>query len=368
MSRSELPDAFNAFRVTLEGETVKRGLQRVGADTLPPASPVAGQAAAPRADPGPGQAAPAPADAETAAGSVTIAVAFSSLNYKDALSASGNRGVTRSYPHTPGIDAAGTVVDSGDPRYAPGDEVVCTGFDLGMNTPGGWAEYVRVPADWLVHLPAGLDLRASMALGTAGVTAQLAIERLESVGLEPELGPVVVTGASGGVGSLAVALLAARGYEVVASSGTPGAHGLLTRLGANRVVPREELGTEDRRPLGKAEFAGGVDTVGGVTLANLLKRTRIGGAVAACGLVGGAELPVGVFPFILRGVSLLGVDSQHLPKERRVGLWSGLADAWRDHLAGVEGLVAQVGLGAMEEKIESILAGGVVGRVVVATG
>lgn len=207
-----------------------------------------------------------------------------------------------------------------------------------------------------------------MALGTAGVTAAIALARLESVGVRPALGPLVVTGASGGVGSVAVGLLAARGYQVVASSGKPAAHELLQRLGAVRIVPREELGEADGRPLGRAEYAGGVDTVGGTTLANLLKRTRIGGAVAACGLVGGAELSVGVFPFILRGVSLLGVDSQHWPIGARAALWEDLATAWNDVLANVPGLVTEVGLSELEQGITDILAGRVSGRVVVDLG
>lgn len=343
MPLSQLPESFRAFRVEIADGEVRRGPKEVAASTLPLGGPSA-----------------------EGAGLVTIEVAYSSLNYKDALSASGNRGVTRTYPHTPGIDAAGTVLESGDPRFQAGDEVVCTGFDLGMDTPGGWGEYVRVPADWLVRLPPALDLRSAMALGTAGVTAALAVARLESVGVTPALGPMVVTGASGGVGGLAVALLAARGYEVVASSGTPEAHGLLERLGASRIVPREEFGVDSGRPLGKAEFAGGIDAVGGVTLANLLKRTRIGGAVAACGLVGSPELNVGVYPFILRGVSLLGVDSQHWPIERRSELWRRLAADWNDHLAGIDGLVEEVRLEDLEDRIVAILEGRVSGRVVVA--
>lgn len=296
---------------------------------------------------------------------VVVRVWASSLNYKDALSASGNRGVTRSYPHTPGIDAAGEVTASRDARFAPGDLVLCTGYDLGMDTPGGFGEYVSVPGDWLVRLPEGLSPEDAMVLGTAGLTAALALRRLASVGAGPGLGPLVVTGASGGVGSLAVWLAARAGYEVVASTGTPAAEGLLARLGAGRVAPRSELAERTDRPLLKGELAGAIDTVGGVTLANLLKRTAIGGAVAACGLVGGAELETTVYPFILRGVALLGVDSQHASAAERAAAWEELARAWREDGERLRELVTVVDLGGLEEQVERILSGRTVGRVVV---
>ena len=296
---------------------------------------------------------------------VVVRVWASSLNYKDALSASGNRGVTRSYPHTPGIDVAGEVTASRDARFAPGDLVLCTGYDLGMDTPGGFGEYVSVPGDWLVRLPEGLSPEDAMVLGTAGLAAALALRRLASVGAGPGLGPLVVTGASGGVGSLAVWLAARAGYEVVASTGTPAAEGLLARLGAARVAPRSELAERTDRPLLKGELAGAIDTVGGVTLANLLKRTAIGGAVAACGLVGGAELETTVYPFILRGVALLGVDSQHASAAERAAAWEELARAWREDGERLRELVTVVDLGGLEEQVERILAGRTVGRVVV---
>jgi alcohol dehydrogenase len=297
---------------------------------------------------------------------VTVRVSHSSLNYKDALSASGNRGVTRDYPHTPGIDAAGTVVASRDPRFAEGDAVVCTGFDHGMGTAGGLAEYVRVPGDWLVHRPAALSARDAMAFGTAGLTAALAVDRMAAAGATAALGPAVVTGASGGVGSLAVALLAGAGYEVVASTGKTAAAELLGRLGAARTLPRAELATESPRPLLSAQYAGGVDTVGGATLANLLKSTAIGGAVAACGLVGGSDVPLTVFPFILRGVALLGVDSQHAPMAAREAVWERLAtDARLLGLVQDAELVRETRLAALEEPFAALLAGGVTGRIVV---
>lgn len=297
---------------------------------------------------------------------VTVRVHYSSLNYKDALSAHGRPGVTRDYPHTPGIDAAGTVVASRDARFSPGDEVLCTGYDLGVNTRGGLAEYVRVPGDWLVPRPAGLSSRDAMALGTAGFTAALALDRLAFAGFTTTLGPLVVTGASGGVGSLAVALAAIAGYEVVASSGKATAEPVLRRLGASRRVGREELGGASERPMLRSVYGGGVDTVGGTTLENLVKSTAIGGAVAACGLVGGSDLNLTVFPFILRGVALLGVDSEHADHAIRLELWAALAS--NEHLLELlrdPELVHEVGLDELEEPLAALLAGEVVGRVVV---
>lgn len=300
---------------------------------------------------------------------VSVRVEHSSLNYKDALSASGNRGVTKEYPHTPGIDAAGVVVASRDSRWAVGDRVLCTGFDLGMGTPGGFGEYIRVPGEWLVAIPPGMDSRWAMAVGTAGLTAAIGLERLLAAGLTPDLGPLVVTGASGGVGSLAVAVLARAGFEVVASTGKPEAHGLLTRLGAGKIIAREVLGEETqeeaRRPLLRAEYGGGLDTVGGSTLAKLIRSTAVGGAVAACGLVGGVGLELSVHPFILRGAALLGISSQHLSPERRPALWVKLAREWLPpEVLDTPGLVTEVGLEELEPRIEAILAGAVIGRVV----
>ncbi len=329
------PEQYRALRVHVEGERVNRAVEQVPWSTLPEHD-------------------------------VTVRVAYSSLNYKDALSASGNRGVTRDYPHTPGIDASGQVVSSADPRFEPGAEVLVTGYDLGMNTPGGFGEYIRVPGDWLVPLPPGLSPRDAMALGTAGLTAAIALERLAFAGATSDLGPLVVTGASGGVGSLAVALAAAAGYEVVASTGKVEAADLLKALGASELLGRAPLNEPTERPMIKGEYAGAIDTVGGVTLENLLKSTAVGGAVAACGLVGGAELSLTVYPFILRGVALMGVDSQHLPPEARQELWRNLAEspAVKEVLA-TPGLVTEVGLDELEEHFDRILAGKVMGRVVV---
>ncbi len=295
-------------------------------------------------------------------GELTVQVAYSSLNYKDALSATGNPGVTKNYPHTPGIDAAGTVTASSDGRFSVGDKVIVTSYDLGMNTPGGFGERVRVPAAWAVPLPAGLTLREAMALGTAGLTAGLALEALLSHGLTPEGGLVVVTGASGGVGSVGVALLAKLGFEVVASTGTEAAHGWLKELGAAEVIGREDLGEPSERPLLKPRFAGGIDTVGGVPLANLVKSLHPRGAVAACGLVAGPELPLTVFPFILRGVSLLGIDSAECPMALRQKVWKKLANEWRVDLTNV---TREVTLDELNGVIGEMLEGQTQGRVLV---
>lgn len=296
-------------------------------------------------------------------GDVTVRVSYSSLNYKDALSARGHRGVTKRYPHTPGIDAAGVVTATRDPRFTEGQRVVVTSYDLGMDTPGGFGEFIRVPGDWVVPLPRGLDPRTAMVLGTAGLTAALALSRLEGAGLTPASGPIVVTGASGGVGSLAVALLAGRGYEAIASTGTPAAREQLTALGASRVIGRDELGTATDRPLLSARYAGGIDTVGGHTLENLIKSTARRGAVAACGHVQSPQLRLTVYPFILRGVGLLGVETAELPMAERVALWETLA---REHAGWrLEELTTEVGLDELDGAVEAILRGATRGRVVV---
>lgn len=296
-------------------------------------------------------------------GEVLIRVSHSSLNYKDALSAIGNRGVTRSYPHTPGIDAAGEVAESDVPDFKAGDRVLVTGYDLGMNTAGGFGQYIRVPAGWVVPIPDNLSAEESMAYGTAGITAALSVFHLESRGIAPEGGQILVTGATGGVGSLAVSFLAKAGYEVVGVSGKPEAESFLGDLGAASVIGREEATDDSGRPLLKARWAGVVDTVGGEMLATALKSTKLHGSVTCCGNVASAELPMTVYPFILRGISLLGIDSQNCPMDVRRHLWAKMANEWRiDHL---DRLTQRVGLSELSGHIDEILAGKKKGRTVV---
>ena len=261
-------------------------------------------------------------------GDVLVDVRYSSLNYKDGLSATGNPGVTRQFPHTPGIDAAGVVVESADPRFTVGDEVIVIGFDLGMGTSGGFAQRIRVPAGWVVPRPEGLSLHESMVLGTAGFTAALALHKLEHAGLTPAAGPVLVTGATGGVGSVAVRLLAHLGYEVVAVTGKPEQQAFLESLGATRIMSREQAREGADRPMLKETWGGVIDTVGGEILFNALKSLRYGCSLAACGLVDSPMIPASVLPFILRHVNLLGVDSVQLPLPQKTEIWNKLAGPW----------------------------------------
>jgi acrylyl-CoA reductase (NADPH) len=297
------------------------------------------------------------------AGELIIQVKYSSLNYKDALSASGNKGVTRKYPHTPGIDAAGTVVSCSNRSFAVGDQVLVTGFDLGMNTSGGFGQYISIPAGWAVKLPQGLSLKESMSYGTAGLTAALCVTRLLACGLTKEQGEVLVTGATGGVGSIAVAILAKLGFNVVAATGKTGERDFLNRLGAKTIISREEANDTSGRPLQKGRWAGVVDTVGGNILATAIKTANYGGLVAACGNAMSAELAVSVYPFILRGVSLLGVDSVEVPMSTRNRTWQKLAQDWKVDLSG--DLIAECSLDELNPKIEEILQGSMRGRVVV---
>src|SRR5437870_5154882 len=296
------------------------------------------------------------------AGELIIDVKYSSLNYKDALSASGNKGVTRKYPHTPGVDAAGIVVDCSNRSFAVGDQVIVTGFDLGMNTPGGFGQYISVPSGWAVKLPQGLSLRDSMAYGTAGLTAALCIMRLLASGLTKDSGEVLVTGATGGVGSIAVGMLAKLGFNVVAATGKNDEKDFLTRLGAKAIISREEANDTSGRPLQKGRWAGVVDTVGGNILATAIKSTKYGGLVAACGNAMSADLAVSVYPFILRGVSVLGVDSVEVPTNTRSRTWQKLAHDWKLDLSG---FVSECALEELSPKIDLILKGGIRGRVVV---
>ena len=298
--------------------------------------------------------------AQLPAGEVLVRVRWSCLNYKDALSASGNRGVTRNYPHTPGIDAAGEVVESTGDDLAPGREVIVSGYDLGMNTAGGFGEMIRVPANWVLPLPAGLSARESMIIGTAGFTAAQCVEKLLRNGLGKDDGPVLVTGASGGVGILAVALLAKLGFAVAASTGKESSHALLRELGAAEIIDRAVLSEANPRPLLKAQWAGAIDVVGGVTLANAIKGLRYGGSVACCGLVESPEFAATVFPFILRGANLLGIDSAEAPLEAKAALWQQLATDWKP--AGLDRIATEIGLEQLGESLGAVLRGQALGR------
>jgi acrylyl-CoA reductase (NADPH) len=294
---------------------------------------------------------------------VTVAVEYSTLNYKDGLCLTGGGGLVRSYPHVPGIDLAGTVEASADGRFAPGDKVVLTGWRVGEVWWGGYAQKARVKPEWLVPLPEGLDTRRAMAVGTAGFTAMLAVMALEDHGLAPGDGPVLVTGAAGGVGSVAVAILARRGYEVAAVTGRPEAADYLQGLGASRIVAREEISETVKRPLESETWAGCVDAVGGAMLARVLGQLKYGASAAAVGLAGGAALPATVIPFLLRGVNLLGIDSVMQPYESRVRAWGRIvSDLPLDKL---EAMIQPATLADLPRLGPAILEGRVKGRVVV---
>ncbi len=300
-------------------------------------------------------------------GDVLIRVRYSSLNYKDALSAIGNKGVTRSYPHTPGIDAAGVVEESADDRIKPGDEVIVTSYDLGMNTPGGFAQYIRVPADWVVApMPEGLTARESMIYGTAGFTAALSVFRLVESGVSPDQGEVLVSGTTGGVGSIAVSILSQIGYSVAAVNGLVDESDYLKEIGAQKVISIEEATDRSGRPLLKGLWAGSIDTVGGDILASTIKSTRLGGAVTSCGNVASPDLPLTVYPFILRGVSLIGIDSQHCPMPLRQDLWDCLAKDWKPDMP--DAMITKISLNDLDESIEKILKGQIKGRTLVDLG
>lgn len=300
---------------------------------------------------------------ELDAGEVTLRAEFSSVNYKDALAGTGRGRIARRLPLVGGIDVAGTVVSSDTGRFAPGDAVLVTGCGLSEERDGGYAEYVRARAEDVIAMPAGMDAHTAMALGTAGFTAGLALIRLQENGLTPALGPVAVTGASGGVGSLAVDLLSGQGYETVAVSGKADAAEYLHALGAERVLGREQLATKGR-PLEKAVWGGAIDNVGDGALAELLRTTVAWGSVASIGLAGGHELDTTVMPFILRGVSLLGITSANCPRARREEVWTRLAGDWRPrHLDKI--VAGTVGLDELPDVFERMLAGETRGRNVV---
>ena len=299
---------------------------------------------------------------ELVEGSVSIEVHYSSVNYKDALSASGSKAVTREYPHVPGIDAAGTVLESTDSNFAVGDEVVVTGYDLGMNTAGGFGQQVTVPGGWVTKLPVGLSLRDSMVLGTAGLTAGLCVNKLLLNGITPEAGKVLVTGATGGVGIIACALLVKLGFEVVASTGKLAETAKLTALGVSEVISREAFSEENPRPMLKESYAAAVDVAGGTTLVNVIKSLSYGGSVAACGLVDSPALSATVLPFILRGVNLLGVDSVELPLDQKQQIWNQFANEWA--LTDIDSLAETIVLAELPAVLAKVLAGGAIGRYV----
>ena len=303
------------------------------------------------------------ADENLPQGNVTVDVEWAGLNYKDGLCLTGKGGLVRSYPHVAGIDFAGTVRESGDARYAQGDEVILTGWRVGEVHWGGYAERARVDADWLVPLPARATTRWAMVLGTAGLTAMLAVDRLEAAGVKPQGGPVLVTGAAGGVGSIVVGLLARLGYEVAALSGRPEHADLLKARGAAQVVERDMFLAEPDKPLESARWAGAVDCVGGAVLGKLLRQVRYGGTVAALGNAAGIELDTNVLPFILRGVTLAGIESVMRPYAARVAAWTRLAELF--DADGYESLVGEIGLADLPAAAEDILAGRVLGRRIV---
>lgn len=330
---AESMERFRALMAMLEGDEVRVHVRDLGLEDLP-------------------------------SHDVTIRVAYSSVNYKDGLASRKDGRVVRAYPIVPGIDLAGTVVASETNAFRPGTQVLATGYELGVSQFGGYAEYARVPAEWLIPLPKGLTLRDAMVLGTAGFTAALAVYKLEQNGLRGAEGPVLVTGASGGVGSVATAILAKRGYRVVASTGKSQAQDVLLGLGATEVIDRAEVVEESSKPLERQRWSGAVDVVGGRTLASILRTLKYGGSVAACGLTGGPTFDAAVFPFILRGVNLLGIDSVYAPWEVRLKLWKWLGGDWN-----VSGALADVttvvGMEDLPRVFTSILQGEILGRVVV---
>jgi acrylyl-CoA reductase (NADPH) len=295
-------------------------------------------------------------------GDVLVKVHYSSINYKDALSATGNKGITKKYPHTPGIDAAGEVVSSTDNKFKVGDKVIVTGYDLGMNTSGGFGQYIRVPAEWVVQLPEGLSLKESMIIGTAGFTAGISVSRLSAL-VQPSDGKILVSGATGGVGSVALSLLSKLGYQTIAVSGKEAEYPFLKKLGATEILPREDFQDVDKRPMLSAQYAGAIDTVGGPILENILKSLQPLGAVTTCGSVSATQLNMTVFPFILRGISLIGISAQNYPGALREPLWVKLATDWKP--TNLLELYSEIRLEDIPETIALILQGKLKGRTIV---
>ncbi|WP_026278663.1 MULTISPECIES: MDR family oxidoreductase [unclassified Thioalkalivibrio] len=301
---------------------------------------------------------------DLSAGEVLVAVEHSGLNYKDAMVINGLGRLVREYPHVPGIDLAGTVSESRDARYGPGDRILLTGWHVGERHWGGYAEYASVNGDWLTPIPATLDARGAMIVGTAGFTAMLAVEALEQGAITPERGPILVTGASGGVGNLATALLSALGYAVTAVTGRPDNAGHLEALGARSIMSRAELAARPSRPLLSERWAGVIDSVGGDTLAHALAETQTRGVVASCGLAGGTELTTTVIPFLLRGIRLQGIDSVQYPANDRERVWQRIGNLLTTEVLE-RCLAEEVGLSQLSQRADALLAGQVRGRVLV---
>lgn len=300
-------------------------------------------------------------------GDVLLKVEYSSINYKDSLAAIPDGNIVKSYPFVPGIDLAGTVISSENPQFKEGDKVIATSYEIGVTHFGGYSEYARIPSEWLVPLPEGLSLKEAMVIGTAGFTAALSVQRLEENNVTPDKGKVLVTGATGGVGSFAVSILSKLGYEVEASTGKESEHEFLKSLGATSIVPREEVYDGKVRALGKQKWAGAVDPVGGEPLASLLSQIQYGGSVAVSGLTAGTKLPSTVFPFILRGVNLLGIDSVYCPMDTRLKVWNRLAADFKP--ANLEQLIQQeISLEQLPEALPTLLKGRATGRTIVKLG
>lgn len=301
-------------------------------------------------------------------GDVTVRVEYSGINYKDALASTENGKIVRSYPFVPGIDLAGTVADSSHPRFQPGDKVLCTGYETGVSHFGGYSGLARLNGDWLVPLPNGLDARDAMAIGTAGFTAALSVQAVLHAGAEPADGPVLVRGAAGGVGSMAVAILSRLGFHVTASSGKKDEQGeWLKSLGAAEVIGREEAAPAARGALAAETWSAVIDPVGGQGTADTAKYVKYGGAIALSGLTGGGGFEGTVYPYILRGVQLIGIDSVYCPMDKRLGVWSKLAGEWKPEKALSSG-IQEIGLDGLRPALDRILAGGAVGRYVVKLG
>lgn len=296
-------------------------------------------------------------------GDVVVRVLYTSLNYKDILSATGNRGVTRNYPHTPGIDAAGIVADSTNEAFKRGDAVIVTSYDLGMNTAGGFGQYIRVPAEWVVPQPQGLKAAEAMVYGTAGFTAALSVWNMVESGVAPDDGDVLVSGATGGVGSIAVSILSKIGYCVTAINGAADETDYLNQIGAKKIISIDEATDTGGRPLLKSLWVGGIDTVGGDVLATTIRSTQYGAAVTCCGNVASADLPLSVYPFILRAVRLIGIDSQNCPMPIRQKIWSKIAAEWK--IDWLQTITTEASFDELSDKIDLMQQGKHIGRTII---